>query len=232
MSNYLIKCYRYCAVYCRRSACSTACIAEACCSTIRGDAPAAARCAVERSDEYIHQYAPPRTMVTCYVFTVRYLFGKIKLLLRNDLLCVKRECGTLNSAHSLTRTMAPCRRTPHIEASPRCITSRTQHADQSLKTDRQKTERHEEEEEVAAEAARCVASLNSSTHMINEPMKPFDTGIDIGAVLRWFDGRHLLLNVSSSKQLTTTRTSIRRLSHKHRQPPDFLSSSAFHFTHV
>jgi len=33
-------------VYCRRSACSAACVAAACCSTIRGAAPAAARCAV------------------------------------------------------------------------------------------------------------------------------------------------------------------------------------------
>jgi len=38
MSNYLIKCSRYCAVYCRRSACSSACTAVACCSTVRGGA--------------------------------------------------------------------------------------------------------------------------------------------------------------------------------------------------
>ena len=40
-------------IYCRRSACSAACTATACCSTMRGAAPAAARCTVERSDEYL-----------------------------------------------------------------------------------------------------------------------------------------------------------------------------------
>jgi len=53
MSDLLIKCSRYCAVYCRRSACSAASIAAACCSTMRGAAHAAARCAVEHSNEYL-----------------------------------------------------------------------------------------------------------------------------------------------------------------------------------
>ena len=53
MSNYLIKCSCYCAVYCRRRACSAACTTVACCSMMRGAVPAAARCAVERSDEYL-----------------------------------------------------------------------------------------------------------------------------------------------------------------------------------
>ena len=44
---------RYCAVYYWRSACRAACTAAACCSMMRGDAPAAEQCVVEHSDEYL-----------------------------------------------------------------------------------------------------------------------------------------------------------------------------------
>jgi len=56
MSNYLIKCCRYCAVYCWHSACSASCTAAACCSTMHGAAPDAAHCVMDHifpSDEYL-----------------------------------------------------------------------------------------------------------------------------------------------------------------------------------
>jgi len=38
MTNYLINCSRYCAVHCRHRACSAACTAAVCFSTVRGGA--------------------------------------------------------------------------------------------------------------------------------------------------------------------------------------------------